>query len=211
MDLVDPLRFGAVVHPEQILVNKRTKTIRRAYMVDHAYKIGWVVDWDVSACMVCSQPFGWWLGRPKHHCRACGALVCHACSPYVTTVPGLNEFGGSRVCINCFGLKPGVFGSPSAKASAGMNNPSATTRASEVYKGSPMPSPGNSFSHRHSESAVGDDSSVMSGVRRRGGGGRRQSEGSSGPLVMGMTQEEIDEQLELLEKEQEPFYLTDYL
>ncbi|KAJ1430950.1 hypothetical protein B484DRAFT_305487, partial [Ochromonadaceae sp. CCMP2298] len=53
-------------------------------------------------CMVCAAKFGWYVGRPKHHCRACGLLVCHACSPYNTAVPGLAEFQGSRVCRNCF-------------------------------------------------------------------------------------------------------------
>jgi hypothetical protein len=128
MDLIDPLRFGAVIHMEQILINKKPRSVRRAYMFEHRYKVGWVVDWDINVCMICSQTFGWILGRPKHHCRACGALVCHACSPYTTTIPGLNEAGGSRVCADCFGLKPNV------------NSPINT----------PTQSPKNSFSHAYS-------------------------------------------------------------
>ena len=53
IDMIDPERFGAIVHQEQILVNKKTRTIRKAYMIDHRYKIGWVVDWDINNCMVC--------------------------------------------------------------------------------------------------------------------------------------------------------------
>lgn len=61
--------------------------------------------------MLCFERFGWLSGRPKHHCRACGSLVCHKCSPYATLVHGIKEGKvGSRVCRSCFGLKSGQFG-----------------------------------------------------------------------------------------------------
>jgi hypothetical protein len=213
LDLVDPMRFGAVLHQEQVLMNKRPRTVRKVYMADHAYKVGWVVDWDVNQCMVCSAQFGWLLMRPKHHCRACGALVCHACSPYVTSVPGLNEFGGSRVCINCFGLKPVTFTLPAGPPGSA-NSPSITTKASEVYKGSPVPSPGNSFSHRHSESAVGSiqDTTPNGSVRRTRSAKGRQSGGAGGAApVLGMTKEQIDKSIDEFEQEQQPLYEQDYL
>ena len=220
IDMIDPERFGAIVHQEQILVNKKTRTIRKAYMIDHRYKIGWVVDWDINNCMVCSAAFGWWLGRPKHHCRACGILVCHACSPYITTVPGINEFGGSRVCINCFGLKPGLFGTPLSKQQPSGTG-TVTTRASEMYKSSPMPSPGNSFSYRNSESMINntmstpmsDEGHTPNGIRRPRNMRNRHSLSSS-PMILselGMKEEDINKEIEQYEREQQPLYEQDYL
>ena len=93
------------VSVEQILIDRRVKTIRRVYALQHvnSYKVGWIVDSDVDCCMICLRKFSFF--RFRHHCRACGILVCGSCSPFKTHIPLLEEDGGSRVCINCFGLK----------------------------------------------------------------------------------------------------------
>jgi hypothetical protein len=39
----------------------------------------WIGDDEFPGCMVCDEEF--WLFRRRHHCRACGWLVCDACSP----------------------------------------------------------------------------------------------------------------------------------
>lgn len=217
LDLLDPTRNGAVVHHEQILVNKRTRNVRKVYMNDHRYKIGWVVDWDLNHCMVCSAQFGWILGRPKHHCRACGALVCHGCSPYVTQVPSLNEFGGSRVCINCFGLKPGMF-SPTPDATKSNQDVDAYS----ICSNSPLPSPGNSFSasKRHSASfmsSITDDTTPIGSVRRpKSSRNRHSGMGGIGTpvVVMGDLAEaeaSLARQIEQFEREQLPLYQEDYM
>jgi hypothetical protein len=103
-------RNGIVEFREDIIKIKRgvMTRVRRVYILEHRYKIGWVVDADFNNCMLCYREFGWYRARPKHHCRACGALVCHDCSPYLTNIPYVEEERGSRVCRNCFGLKPGL-------------------------------------------------------------------------------------------------------
>jgi hypothetical protein len=58
--------------------------------------------------MECEKEFGFF--KRKHHCRACGSVVCSACSPYQANIPTIEEVGGSRVCVNCFGLKVTVNG-----------------------------------------------------------------------------------------------------
>lgn len=57
----------------------------------------------MNNCMECEAEFSFF--KRKHHCRACGAVVCSGCSPYQAIIPTLDEAGGSRVCVNCFGLK----------------------------------------------------------------------------------------------------------
>lgn len=62
------------------------------------------MDIDVDCCLICLQAFSW--TRFRHHCRACGILVCSACSPFRAQLPNFEEENGSRVCVNCFGLRP---------------------------------------------------------------------------------------------------------
>lgn len=77
--------------------------IRRVYVLNSSYKVGWVVDCDMERCMICLDRFNWL--KFKHHCRACGNLVCSSCSPFIAYIPNFEEEDGSRVCRNCFGLK----------------------------------------------------------------------------------------------------------
>ncbi|CAN0129384.1 unnamed protein product [Lampetra planeri] len=57
---------------------------------------------SVSECMSCSEPFNA-LTRRKHHCRACGHVVCGKCSEYKAQ---LEYEGGKlgRVCHDCYGV-----------------------------------------------------------------------------------------------------------
>ncbi|XP_064632651.1 FYVE, RhoGEF and PH domain-containing protein 4-like isoform X4 [Lineus longissimus] len=57
----------------------------------------WVRDNSASMCMVCSLEFK--AFRRRHHCRACGILVCNRCSDFRTKL----EFDEKmhRVCKRC--------------------------------------------------------------------------------------------------------------
>lgn len=95
-----------VCQVENVTVNGEIKTIRRVFPVEHSYQIGWVVDSDLDNCMICLKPFHNLYFRFRHHCRACGNLVCAECSPYKTRITSISdEETMSRVCLNCFGLK----------------------------------------------------------------------------------------------------------
>ncbi len=104
----DPFSFGVEVVSEQILINKISHKVRRAYLMDHKYRIGWVVDADLDICMLCSKEFGLFKARLKHHCRTCGALICRECSPYFIDLFTLINEHEARTCRNCFGIKPGI-------------------------------------------------------------------------------------------------------
>ena len=57
-----------------------------------------------DCCMVCKKDFRGMLGilnaRP-HHCRACGAVVCDACSRERARIPSLDERALFKCCIIC--------------------------------------------------------------------------------------------------------------
>uniref|UniRef100_A0A8C7G9E7 FYVE, RhoGEF and PH domain containing 4b n=1 Tax=Oncorhynchus kisutch TaxID=8019 RepID=A0A8C7G9E7_ONCKI len=59
----------------------------------------WIWDNEVTMCMKCSEPFNA-LTRWKHHCRACGCVVCWRCSDNKVTL----EYDGNKVnkvCLDC--------------------------------------------------------------------------------------------------------------
>ena len=87
---------------ELISTDGSSMCIRRVYIKDSEYTIGWVVDEDVDDCMCCGDKFNWF--KRRHHCRNCGNLVCGDCSPFKSKVPNFPETK-SRVCKDCFGLK----------------------------------------------------------------------------------------------------------
>lgn len=45
----------------------------------------WIPDQSATRCMICKEEFGT-LIRRKHHCRACGKVVCHSCSSRVSVL-----------------------------------------------------------------------------------------------------------------------------
>ncbi|XP_044927057.1 FYVE, RhoGEF and PH domain-containing protein 2 isoform X3 [Mustela nigripes] len=60
----------------------------------------WVRDKMVTMCMRCREPFNA-LMRRRHHCRACGYVVCAKCSDYRAEL----KYDGNRpnrVCFHCY-------------------------------------------------------------------------------------------------------------
>ncbi|XP_037592170.1 FYVE, RhoGEF and PH domain-containing protein 2 isoform X3 [Cebus imitator] len=60
----------------------------------------WVRDKMVTMCMRCQEPFNA-LTRRRHHCRACGYVVCARCSDYRAELK-YNDNRPSRVCFHCY-------------------------------------------------------------------------------------------------------------
>uniref|UniRef100_A0A669P8M2 FYVE, RhoGEF and PH domain containing 4 n=1 Tax=Phasianus colchicus TaxID=9054 RepID=A0A669P8M2_PHACC len=60
----------------------------------------WIRDNEVTMCMKCKEPFNA-LTRRRHHCRACGHVVCWKCSDYKAHL----EYDGNKlnkVCKDCY-------------------------------------------------------------------------------------------------------------
>ncbi|XP_068168788.1 FYVE, RhoGEF and PH domain-containing protein 4a isoform X3 [Antennarius striatus] len=65
----------------------------------------WIRDNEVTMCMRCKEPFTA-LTRRRHHCRACGYVVCWKCSDYKVPL----EYDGkkmNKVCRDCFSILTG--------------------------------------------------------------------------------------------------------
>lgn len=57
----------------------------------------WKPDSTAKTCSICSKKFS--LTTRRHHCRACGALCCAACSNHNITLPHFSS--PVRACVNC--------------------------------------------------------------------------------------------------------------
>ena len=77
--------------------------VKRVYVLDssnpgHTFysKVGWVINHGQPHCLICCTRFGW-INR-KHHCRACGNLVCDHCSQGRMFIENLDKWGKVRIC-----------------------------------------------------------------------------------------------------------------
>ncbi|XP_041636190.1 FYVE, RhoGEF and PH domain-containing protein 4-like [Cheilinus undulatus] len=62
----------------------------------------WIRDNEVTVCMKCQEPFNA-LTRRRHHCRACGCVVCWKCSDNKVAL----EYDGNKlnkVCNTCYSI-----------------------------------------------------------------------------------------------------------
>lgn len=65
----------------------------------------WIRDNEVTMCMKCQESFNA-LTRRRHHCRACGYVVCYKCSDYKVAL----EYDSNKinkVCRDCFHILTG--------------------------------------------------------------------------------------------------------
>jgi len=66
---------------------------------DKAQPPAWRPDAASDSCLCCGKDFSMWVRR--HHCRACGELVCGDCSPFWGRLPELGYKTPVRVCKHC--------------------------------------------------------------------------------------------------------------
>lgn len=98
--MITSLRF------EYCVIRGRKKKIHRVFVCcgdSGSYcRVGWVLNDDVDACMVCHSLFYEALVSGKHHCRACGNIVCSSCSAGRAIVCEVQALGLVRVCSQCY-------------------------------------------------------------------------------------------------------------
>ncbi|XP_037552064.1 FYVE, RhoGEF and PH domain-containing protein 4 [Nematolebias whitei] len=78
---------------------------RELHLEDPVKELGrraprWIRDNEVTLCMTCREPFNS-LTRRRHHCRACGYVVCWKCSDNKVAL----EYDGNKlnkVCKSCY-------------------------------------------------------------------------------------------------------------
>ncbi|XGW27791.1 hypothetical protein V3C99_007961 [Haemonchus contortus] len=73
----------------------------------------WIPDGEAARCMACGRTqFN--LVQRRHHCRACGRVICGACSTHSYRIDSLNK-KPVRVCDMCFTRLTGVTADKAAR------------------------------------------------------------------------------------------------
>lgn len=94
----------------------RSRMISRVFFEDiyeRGYDVGWVLNEGVTACMICMDHFDT-FGTWKHHCRACGSVVCDLCSQqrgYISEFKHTLDEEKHRVCDACVEISKDTLGS----------------------------------------------------------------------------------------------------
>ncbi|KAG0241573.1 hypothetical protein BGW41_005733 [Actinomortierella wolfii] len=84
---------------------RRNTYFQPARVVENYNAPVWVPDQSASRCMICNQEFHA-LFRRKHHCRACGKVICHSCSTKTILIKSGNLEKVSRACDDCIAMLP---------------------------------------------------------------------------------------------------------
>uniref|UniRef100_A0A673AAJ9 FYVE, RhoGEF and PH domain containing 1 n=1 Tax=Sphaeramia orbicularis TaxID=375764 RepID=A0A673AAJ9_9TELE len=71
---------------------------------------------EVTLCMKCQEPFNS-ITKRRHHCKACGHVVCGKCSEFRARLSYDNN-RTNRVCVDCYATLVGVSPSPAALTSS---------------------------------------------------------------------------------------------
>ena len=64
----------------------------------------WMSDSAATSCLLCGAPFTFF--RRRHHCRACGRLVCETCSEAKIVLKNSRFTKPVKVCDPCYDTEP---------------------------------------------------------------------------------------------------------
>ncbi|KAH6580172.1 hypothetical protein BASA50_006778 [Batrachochytrium salamandrivorans] len=77
---------------------RTAKSVKKQH-IDYVAPV-WVPDSLTDQCHICCEDFS--LFNRKHHCRACGNIVCSSCSTKSFYIPQANRERLERCCDTCF-------------------------------------------------------------------------------------------------------------
>ncbi|KAG6610827.1 myosin-like protein [Phytophthora cinnamomi] len=91
--------------------SSRAVALPRLDVIQHT---SWVNDEDRFSCHICNKRFN--MFKRKHHCRACGEVICNSCSLYHRI-----QSRSMRVCVSCVAFHS--LDSPTSAGSTGFLRP----------------------------------------------------------------------------------------
>lgn len=107
--MVAPLCVVVMVAAPKLIKQQRAKAAK-----EDKYGVEWQADSTADGCSICDLK--WTLVNRRHHCRACGRLVCDTCSRTRQTVVAADgsRRPSKRVCDDCVRLRTATAAPPPA-------------------------------------------------------------------------------------------------
>ncbi|XP_067415892.1 FYVE, RhoGEF and PH domain-containing protein 6 [Emydura macquarii macquarii] len=130
----------------------------------------WVPDTRATMCMICTSEFT--LTWRRHHCRACGKIVCQACS---TNKHGLDYMKNqpARVCDHCFKELQKQDNQFTPKSGSPVNHKSPSSALSTVLHSIPSGRKQKKIPAALKEVSANTEDSSMSGYLYRSKGSKK--------------------------------------
>ncbi|XP_008071298.2 FYVE, RhoGEF and PH domain-containing protein 6 [Carlito syrichta] len=130
----------------------------------------WIPDTRATMCMICTSEFT--LTWRRHHCRACGKIVCQACSSNKCGLDYLKN-QPARVCEHCFQELQKLDQQHSPKIGAPGNHKSTSSALSSVLHSIPSGRKQKKIPAALKEVSANTEDSSMSGYLYRSKGNKK--------------------------------------
>ncbi|XP_055973909.1 FYVE, RhoGEF and PH domain-containing protein 6 isoform X1 [Sorex fumeus] len=130
----------------------------------------WIPDTRVTMCMICTSEFT--LTWRRHHCRACGKIVCQACSSNKCGLDYLKN-QPARVCEHCFQELQKLDHQHSPKIGSPGNHKSPSSALSSVLHSIPSGRKQKKIPAALKEVSANTEDSSMSGYLYRAKGNKK--------------------------------------
>ncbi|NWT02179.1 FGD6 protein, partial [Mionectes macconnelli] len=130
----------------------------------------WIPDTRATMCMICTSEFT--LTWRRHHCRACGKIVCQACS---SNKHGLDYMKNqpARVCDHCFRELQKQDNQCTPKSGSPVNHKSPSSALSTVLHSIPSGRKQKKIPAALKEVSANTEDSTMSGYLHRSKGSKK--------------------------------------
>ncbi|NWR48603.1 FGD6 protein, partial [Regulus satrapa] len=130
----------------------------------------WIPDTRATMCMICTSEFT--LTWRRHHCRACGKIVCQACS---SNKHGLDYMKNqpARVCDHCFRELQKQDNRCTPKTGSPVNHKSPSSALSTVLQSIPSGRKQKKIPAALKEVSANTEDSTMSGYLHRSKGSKK--------------------------------------
>ncbi|NXC11227.1 FGD6 protein, partial [Orthonyx spaldingii] len=130
----------------------------------------WIPDTRATMCMICTSEFT--LTWRRHHCRACGKIVCQACS---SNKHGLDYMKNqpARVCDHCFRELQKQDKQCTPKSGSPVNHKSPSSALSTVLQSIPSGRKQKKIPAALKEVSANTEDSTMSGYLHRSKGSKK--------------------------------------
>uniref|UniRef100_A0AAR2JVT2 FYVE, RhoGEF and PH domain containing 1 n=1 Tax=Pygocentrus nattereri TaxID=42514 RepID=A0AAR2JVT2_PYGNA len=128
---VDGMETSSINVPRTFLVSGKQRSLELQNCTELGKRAPTPIrEKEVTLCMKCQEPFNS-ITKRRHHCKACGHVVCGKCSEFRARLLYDNN-RANRVCIDCYTTLVGVPPSPASLTNSAQRRRSILEKQASV-------------------------------------------------------------------------------